>query len=110
MSLTSLDGIVLTGSQRPDLARFVRAGCTEQRLARRAAIVLAVATGASKAQIAASRRVCEDTVRKWRRRWCGAPGLASLAERNAPVAHLCSAPCRSPGSGRWPARRPRTAG
>ena len=80
MSSTSLDRIVLTGSQRPDLARFVRAGRTEQRLARRAAIVLAVATGASNAQIAASRRVCEDTVRKWRRRWCAAPGLASLAD------------------------------
>ncbi|UQX11828.1 hypothetical protein M5I08_05250 [Candidatus Mycobacterium methanotrophicum] len=28
--------------------------------------------------IAASLRVCAETVRKWRRRWCAAPGAASL--------------------------------
>ncbi|HYM52227.1 MAG TPA: IS630 family transposase [Candidatus Dormibacteraeota bacterium] len=80
MSPTSIDRIVLSGSQRRDLARSVRAGRTEQRLALRAAIVLAAADGESNAQIAATRLVCEDTVRKWRRRWCAAPGLASLAD------------------------------
>ncbi|HEX7425488.1 MAG TPA: helix-turn-helix domain-containing protein, partial [Mycobacterium sp.] len=46
----------------------------------RAQIVLAAAAGESNAQIARWLRICEDTVRKWRRRWCAAPGAASLAD------------------------------
>jgi transposase len=78
MSPSCPDRITLTGSQRRALARLVRAGRTEQRLVTRAQIVLAAAEGQSTARIAASLRVCEDTVRKWRRRWCTAPGVASL--------------------------------
>ena len=74
------DRIKLTGSQRRALARLIRAGRTEQRLVTRAEIVLAAADGQSTARIAASLRVCEDTVRKWRRRWCAAPGVASLGD------------------------------
>ena len=44
-----------------------------------AQIVLAAAAGESNAQIARL-GICEDTVRKWRRRWCAAPGAASLAD------------------------------
>jgi transposase len=80
MSPSCPDRITLTGSQRRALARLVRAGRTEQRLVTRAEIVLAAAEGQSTARIAASLRVCEDTVRKWRRRWCAAPGLASLGD------------------------------
>ena len=78
MSPSCPDRITLTGSQRRALVRLVRAGRTEQRLVTRAQIVLAAAEGQSSARIAASLRVCEDTVRKWRRRWCAAPGVASL--------------------------------
>ena len=74
------DRITLTGSQRRELRRLVRAGRTEQRLVTRAKIVLAAAEGTPNAVIAASLRVCEDTVRKWRRRWCAAPGVASLGD------------------------------
>ncbi len=74
------DLITLTGSQRRELRRLVRAGRTEQRLVTRVKIVLAAAEGAPNAAIAASLRVCEDTVRKWRRRWCAAPGVASLGD------------------------------
>ena len=70
MSPTSLDQITLTGSQRRELTRLTRAGRTEQRLVTRAAIVLAAAAGQSNAQIARRLGVTEDTVRKWRRRWC----------------------------------------
>ena len=70
MSLTSIDRIVLTGSQRRDLARSVCAGRTEQRLPMRAAIVLAAAGGEPNAQIAATRRVCEDTVPSPRSQRC----------------------------------------
>ena len=98
------DRITLTGSQRRALKRLVRAGRTEQRLVTRAGIVLAAAEGQPNARIAASLRVCEDTVRKWRHRWCGAPGLASLPTRPALVAARHSLLCRSPRSRRWPAR------
>jgi transposase len=80
MSPTSTDRITLTGSQRRELTRMTRAGRTEQRLVTRAEIVLAASAGESNAQIARWLRICEDTVRKWRRRWCAAPGLASLAD------------------------------
>ena len=80
MSPSCPDRITLTGSQRRALARLVRAGRTEQRLVTRAEIVLAAAEGQSTARIAASLQVCEDTVRKWRRRWCAAPGVASLRD------------------------------
>ena len=71
---------MLTGAQRRELRRLVRSGRTEQRLVTRARIVLAAAEGKPNAQIAASLRVCEDTVRKWRNRWCAAPGVASLSD------------------------------
>jgi hypothetical protein len=79
--------ITLTGSQRRALARLVRAGRTEQRLVTRAKIVLAAAEGQPNAHISTSLHVCEDTVRKWRRRWCAAPGMASLGD-----AHRCGRP------------------
>ena len=80
MSPTSTDRITLTGSQHRELTRMTRAGRTEQRLVTRAEIVLAAAAGESNAQIARWLGICEDTVRKWRRRWCAAPGVASLAD------------------------------
>ena len=80
MSPTSIDRITLTGSQHRELTRMTRAGRTEQRLVTRAQIVLAASAGESNAQIARWLGICEDTVRKWRRRWCTAPGAASLAD------------------------------
>jgi transposase len=100
------DRITLTGAQRRELAGLVRSGRTEQRLVTRATIVLAAAEGQSNASIAASLRVCEDTVRKWRRRWCAAPGIASLADAErsgrppvftpAQVAQVKAKACRPP--------------
>jgi len=80
MPTPSPDRIVLTDTQRGDLDRLVRAGRTEQRLALRAGIVLAAADGHPNVRIAASLGVCEDTARKWRRRWCAAPGVSSLGD------------------------------
>ena len=42
--------------------------------------MLAAADGQPNARIAASLGICEDTVRKWRHRWCAAPGVASLGD------------------------------
>jgi hypothetical protein len=80
MSMTSPDRIELTDTQRRDLDRLVRAGRTEQRLAVRADIVLRAADGHPNARIAASLGLCEDTARKWRHRWCAAPGVSSLGD------------------------------
>jgi transposase len=80
MSPTSTDQLTLTGSQHRELTRLTRAGRTEQRLVTRAQIILAAAAGQANAQIARRLGVSEDTVRKWRHRWCAAPGVASLAD------------------------------
>jgi hypothetical protein len=80
MPMTSPDRIVLTDAQRGELDRLARAGRTEQRLAMRAGIVLAAADGQPNARIAASLGICEDTARKWRHRWCAAPGVSSLGD------------------------------
>ena len=80
MPQTSPDRIVLTGEQRRELDRAARAGCTQQRVAQRARIVLAAADSQPNAWIAAAMGICQDTVRKWRRRWCAAPGMASLGD------------------------------
>jgi transposase len=80
MPPTSPDRVVLTDTQRGDLHRLVRAGRTEQRLALRAGIVLAAADGHSNTRIAACLGICQDTVRKWRHRWCVAPGVSGLGD------------------------------
>ena len=111
MPTTSPDRIVLTDTQRGDLDRLVRAGRTEQRLALRAGIVLAAADGHSNARIAASLGVCEDTARKWRHRWCAAPGVSSLgdAKRSGRPAGVHPGAGR-PGQGGGLHARRRTAG
>lgn len=80
MASNSADRITLTGSQRRELGRLVRAGSSEQRVVERATIVLRAAEGLSNAQIAAMLRVCVDTARKWRGRWLAAPGVAALGD------------------------------
>ena len=115
MSPSCPDRITLTSSQRRELTRLVRAGRTEQRLVTRAQIVLAAAEGQSTARIAASLQVCEDTVRKWRRRWCAAPGVASLGDAQrcgrppvfsaVQVAKLKAAACPPPADAGLPMSR-----
>jgi DNA-binding CsgD family transcriptional regulator len=70
MSPISPDQIALTDAHRQELDRLTRAGRTEQRLVVRAGIVLLAADGYPNSEIAARLGVCEDTARKWRRRWC----------------------------------------
>ena len=80
MPPTSPDRIVLTDTQRQDLDRLIRSGRTEQRLTLRAGIVLVAADGHPNARIAISLGICQDTARKWRHRWCTAPGVSSLGD------------------------------
>jgi transposase len=75
VELTDADRRVLTRRARPERAAH--------REVLRAQIVLAAADGASNAEIARSLGVCDDTVRKWRARFC-AQGLPGLADRPRP--------------------------
>ena len=56
--------VALTSEQRATLRSWVAAGTTEQRLAFRAQIILAVAEGQSNAAVAARERVTAQTVGK----------------------------------------------
>ena len=65
------------------LTRRARSHRRPHRDVQRAAIVLAAAEGTTNAQIARRLGICEDTVRKWRARFC-AEGLAGLTDRPRP--------------------------
>ena len=80
MSMTSPDRIELNLFHRQRLEYLIRAGTTAQQLARRARIVLLAAAGWTNTKIAQRVGVCEDTVRKWRHRWCAAPVVSSLGD------------------------------
>jgi putative transposase len=71
--------VTLTDKERTELARLARRPTTAQRLAQRARIVLAAATGANNEQIARQLGVNINVVRKWRGRWVGLQA-ASLAQ------------------------------
>jgi transposase len=70
---------VLSEDDRRKLEALVRAGSTEQRLAKRAKIVLAAAEGLKNAVIASGCGLNEHTVRLWRNRWL-AEGLEGLKD------------------------------
>ena len=110
MSPTSPSLIELSDPQRAEPARLVRAGRTEQRLAQRAGIVPLAADGYPNSAIAASLGVCADTARKWRRRWCAAPGVSSLddAKRSGRPAVLTAVQVAGVKK-RWPAGHPARA-
>jgi transposase len=78
--------IVLTGPERKVLQTRVARVRTEQRDVVRAKIVLAAAGQIPNAQIAASLKICEDTVRKWRGRFATGrlDGLKDLPRSGRP--------------------------
>lgn len=80
MPITSRLVIVLTAAEEAVLTVRARGGRTEHRDRVRARIVLAAATGASNAAIAAELGLCVDTARRWRRRFL-AGRLEGLADR-----------------------------
>ena len=75
--------VVLTAEDREVLERWVRAGTTEQRLAVRARIVLAAATGQGTRAIAQELGVWAPQVTKWRKRFASG-GLAGLQDMPRP--------------------------
>ena len=79
--------IVLTEEERGALERMVRGGKTEKRLAQRAAIVLASATGRATTHIAVRMELTAATVSKWRTRFAEKrlAGLSDAARSGQPV-------------------------
>ena len=77
------DALPLKASQRADLEALVRSGKTPQRVAARAAIVLATGDGKPMNAIAREFRVSRPTVYLWRRRFeeAGIVGLVKDAPR-----------------------------
>jgi putative transposase len=61
--------IVLSAEQHELLDRIVRCHTSEQRLVRRAQIVLKANEGLSNKQIAQSLSINRETVQRWRQRW-----------------------------------------
>ena len=80
MPISSCDQIVLCEGQRRVLRARASRVSGEHRDVLRARIVLAAADGASSAAIGRALGVCDDTVRKWRRRFCQ-HGLDGLRDR-----------------------------
>jgi transposase len=74
--------IELSVDERAALLALIRP-TGQARMVLRARIVLACAGGAGNAGVARDLRVCEDTVRKWRRRY-GEQRLAGLADKQRP--------------------------
>ncbi len=80
---------------RAELEAVSRRGTAPFRLVQRARIVLLAAGGLGAPAIAAQLGTCEDTARKWRRRYCE-QGLAGLADAPRPGARGSSRPGSSP--------------
>jgi putative transposase len=74
--------IELSARQREELERLVRSSSGEQRLARRARIILAASQGGLNRDLAKRLGVVPDTVGLWRRRWAAAQEQLAAAEAN----------------------------
>jgi transposase len=106
--------ICLDDAGRAELEAVSRRATAPFRLVLRARIVLLAAGGAANSSVAARLGICEDTARKWRRRYCE-QGLAGLADAPRPgrprtfparvVAEIKALACELPaGSGKPLAR------
>jgi len=83
MATSSPYQVVVTEEERAVLTKRVRSQRCAHRDVLRARIVLAAADGMTNAAIARRLGICDDTVRKWRARFC-ARGLPGLADRPRP--------------------------
>ena len=83
MVMSSPFVITLSDSDRAELTARAQAAKIPYRDVLRAKIILACAAGISHAAIAAVLGICDDTVRKWRRRFAS-QGLAGLKDLPRP--------------------------
>ena len=106
--------ICLDDAGRAELESASRRATAPFRLVQRARIVLLAADGLPGWAIAARLGICEDTVRKWRRRYCRA-GLGGLADAPRPgrprvfparaVAEVKALACEMPAASGTPVAR-----
>ena len=106
--------ISLDDAGRAELESVARRATAPFRLVLRARIVLLAADGLAGSVVAASLGICEDTVRKWRRRYC-ADGLDGLADAPRPgrprkfparvVAEVKALACEPPAGSEKPLAR-----
>jgi putative transposase len=80
--------IELSTRQREELERLVRSPSEEQRLARRARIVLATSEGGLNRDLARDLGVDVKTVGRWRRRWAAAREQLAAAEASPKASDL----------------------
>jgi transposase len=106
--------IRLDDAGRAELESVTRRGTAPFRLVLRARIVLLAAGGTANSAIAGRLGICEDTARKWRRRYCedGRDGLADAPRRGRPrkfparvVAEVKALACELPAASGKPLAR-----
>ena len=106
--------ICLGDAERAELESLSRRATAPHRAVLRARIVLLAGGGAGNAEIARRLGTCEDTARKWRRRYCrkGAEGLADLPRAGRPrvfpaavVAQVKALACELPAASEAPLSR-----
>jgi transposase len=112
--MTSPSVVTLDATDRQALETTARSSRAEHRQVMRARIVLAAADGQSNAGIARDLRVVEDTVRKWRKRFCqnGMSGLRDQPRSGRPrvfaaavVAEVKALACELPAQTEVPLAR-----
>jgi transposase len=106
--------VCLEDADRTELESVTRRGTAPCRLVLRARIVLLAAGGLANCAIAARLGICEDTARKWRRRYCesGTGGLADAPRPGRPrtyparvVAEVKALACELPAASGKPLAR-----
>jgi transposase len=106
--------IRLSDAERAELESLSRRATAPHRTVLRARIVLLAAGGARNSEIAAKLGLCEDTARKWRRRYCqkGLEGLADAPRPGRPrvfpsavVAEVKAMACEMPAASGTPLAR-----
>ena len=106
--------ISLSEASREELESVSRRGTAPYRMVMRARIVLLAAGGTAKYAIAGQLGICEDTARKWRRRYCeqGRDGLADAPRPGRPrkfpagvVAGVKALACELPAASGTPLAR-----
>ena len=110
----SLYAICLGDADRAELESVSRRSSAPYRMVMRARIVLLAADGLANCVIAARLSICQDTARKWRRRYCdqGIGGLADAPRPGRPrvfparvVAEVKALACEPPAASGTPLAR-----
>ena len=106
--------IRLGDADRAELESLSRRATAPFRLVVRARVVLLAADGVANCAIAERLGICQDTARKWRRRYCG-QGIEGLADAPRPgrprvfpatvVAGIKALACEMPAASRTPLAR-----